>query len=309
MQSELTIVMYHYVRELEETRYPAIRGLRTSEFRHQLNYLRSNFNLVTMAEVVHAGRSGDSLPPNAALLSFDDGYLDHFTNVFPLLFDAKVEGSFFPPACAVVDRVLLDVNRIHYALAVAPASSIALRIDEAVAAEPGLKSVADYRSEWAKPNRFDDAETIYVKRMLQTALPLAFRNDLTKRIFAEFVSSDEVAFSSELYGTVDQFRLMQSCGMYIGSHGDTHCWLNSVSREVQETEVDRSLQFLRDVGSPVDDFWVMCYPYGAWNESMLSVLRERNCSLGLTTEVATARIGGNEPLTLPRYDTNDFPKA
>ena len=93
----LTIVMYHYVRELERTRYPAIKGRRTSEFRAQLAWLRRHHTPVTMAEVVHASRSGDPLPPRAVLLTFDDGYADHYTNVFPLLFDAGVQGAFFPP--------------------------------------------------------------------------------------------------------------------------------------------------------------------------------------------------------------------
>jgi hypothetical protein len=44
----------------------------------------------------------------------------------------------------------------------------------------GLKTPAEYRANWAKANRFDNAETIYVKRMLQVALPEAVRNAIAK---------------------------------------------------------------------------------------------------------------------------------
>lgn len=81
-----------------------------------------------------------------------------------------------------------------------------------------------------------------------------------------------------------------------------------MSTETQIHEVDASLEFLRDIGSPVDDFWVMCYPFGGWNDELLDVLKSRQCTLGLTTEVATADLSKKSPLTLPRYDTNDFPQ-
>ena len=126
--------------------------------------------------------------------------------------------------------------------------------------------------------------------------------------FATFVAMDESTFAAELYITEAQAKLMQSCGMYFGSHGASHYWLNRIPQDVQYREVDQSLGFLRDIGSPVDDFWVMCYPYGGWNDGLLEVLRSRNCTLGLTTEVATADLGLHNALTLPRYDTNDFPR-
>jgi peptidoglycan/xylan/chitin deacetylase (PgdA/CDA1 family) len=95
--------------------------------------------------------------------------------------------------------------------------------------------------------------------------------------------------------------------MYIGSHGDSHYWLDTSSSEIQQREIENSLAFLREVGSPVDDHWVMCYPYGAWDDGLLETLRSYRCTLGLTTEVAVAEIGTDEPLLLPRLDTNDIP--
>lgn len=64
---------------------------------------------------------------------------------------------------------------------------------------------------------------------------------------------------------------------------------------------------MRIIGSPVNDYWVMCYPYGGWREGLVNLLREYNCTLGLTTEVATARLGVHDASLLPRHDTNDIP--
>lgn len=313
MARPLTIVMYHYVRDFARSRYPKIKGLDLAEFRYQLDYLENAFSLVSVEDVVAAFRSGQALPENAALLTFDDGYAEHFDLVFPILFDRGLQGSFFPPVIPIRDSVLLDVNRVHFILACCEdVSQLVSAIDNAILEMQNtfeLAEVASYRAEWAIANRFDPAEVIYVKRMLQTVLPEALRNDIAQRLFAKHVSSDEAAFAAELYLSTEQAKVMQANGMYFGSHGMSHYWLNRIDRAAQVTEVEHSLEFLRGIGSPVDDYWVMCYPFGGWNAGLLDVLRERGAVFGLTTEVATADLDREDPLTLPRYDTNDFPKA
>jgi hypothetical protein len=74
----------------------------------------------------------------------------------------------------------------------------------------------------------------------------------------------------------------------------------------QATEVDASLDFLRDLGAPTSD-WVMCYPFGAYNDTLLRLLRDRGCAIGLTTKVAVAQLGIDDPLALPRLDTTNLP--
>ncbi len=52
----------------------------------------------------------------------------------------------------------------------------------------------------------------------------------------------------------------------------------------------------------------MCYPYGAYNDTTLSLLKKYDASLGLTTEVRVANLKADNPFELPRLDTNDFPQ-
>lgn len=308
--SSLTVVMYHYVRELTRTRYPGIKGLELSRFRSQLSYLVQNYSFVTMNEVIHSIQTGDKLPSRAALLTFDDGYIEHYQLCFPILADAGIEGSFFPPVAPIRDRVLLDVNRVHFILAVKDPETLAAAINRRVeesSEEFDLQPVDQYWERWAKPNRFDVAETIYVKRMLQVGLPEALRNRIAKELFNQFVARDEDEFSAELYCSEQHLREMQAGGMYIGSHGCDHVWLNAVDALKQKAEVKGSLDFLRSIGSPVDDYWAIAYPYGGWNESLLAILCEAGCAAGFTTQPEVANLGKDLPLLLPRLDTNDLP--
>ena len=105
----------------------------------------------------------------------------------------------------------------------------------------------------------------------------------------------------------DQMKCMVRHGMCVGSHGYDHYWLDSLVPEQQAKEVDESLKFLRDIGVDMDS-WVMCYPYGACNESLIQIIKERGCKLGLTTRVAEADLSVDNAFLLPRLDTNDFPK-
>lgn len=309
---KLSIIMYHFVRDLKHSRYPEIKGLETCEFIEQIEYIRRYYTVISMEELVAASPpGGESLSPNALLLTFDDGYADHFTNVFPILDRYGLQGSFFPPARAIMEHKVLDVNKIHFVLASVEDKSLIVRrifseIEENISAY-GLDNPGTYYGKLAIPNRYDPADVVFIKRVLQKGLPEELRAKIVEKLFAEFVTHDEAAFAGELYMSVEQIMCMRRNGMFIGSHGFDHYWLNTLSREEQEREIDRSLGFLGSLGCSLEN-WVMCYPYGGYNDSLLSVLAERGCRIGLATGVAIADLDVENHLVLSRLDTNDLPK-
>jgi peptidoglycan/xylan/chitin deacetylase (PgdA/CDA1 family) len=306
----LSIVMYHYVRYLARTRYPAIKGRDLAAFRGQLECIARRYTVVTAQQVVAAVKDREPLPDDAAWLTFDDGYTDHFSAAFPLLHDRGWQGSFFPSAGTVLHGELLDVNRIHFILAAQPDTQPILtairRFVEEREPDGAVRPFEEYWQALAQASRFDPAEIVFIKRMLQHGLPEDLRNDLTRSLFERFVSADPAGFAAELYMTADQLRTMIRSGMYVGSHGARHYWLDRLDSSRQAGEIDASLELLRVLGAPTED-WVMCYPYGAYNDTLLALLRERGCAAGLTTRVAVARLGLDDALALPRLDTNDLP--
>ena len=103
--------MYHYVRDLKHSRFPAIKGLSLERFCRQLDYIQARYTPISVEKLLRAlGSGGEDLPPNPILLTFDDGYSDHFANVFPLLDARGIQGCFFPPAQAVLEHTVLDVK-------------------------------------------------------------------------------------------------------------------------------------------------------------------------------------------------------
>lgn len=301
--------MYHYVRDLEKSRYPEIKGLSFELFKEQIVFLKKNYTVLSAYDLFECLRSGSDLPPNAALLTFDDGYIDHFQYVFPVLDKEKLSACFFPPAKCILDRKLLSVNKIHFILAsVSNKTQLVDYICQSIdSAEPelGLPKSELLFKKLGKPNRFDTAEVIFIKRTLQRDLPEEFREILVNNLFKKFVTNDEGAFAQEVYMTKEQVECLQRNRMYVGSHGYDHYWLNTLSSTKLEYEINRSLDFLKKIGSGTRE-WIMCYPYGAYNENVISLLKAKNCSLAVTTEPRIAIWKKDNYLALPRLDTNDI---
>ena len=81
----LVIVTYHYIRDRPNTPFPKIKGLLTEEFRKQIDYLVSRYDMASWDSVLDFLR-GDYIPKrDICYLTFDDGLKDHYMNVMPIL--------------------------------------------------------------------------------------------------------------------------------------------------------------------------------------------------------------------------------
>jgi len=303
--------MYHYVRDLKNTRFPDIKGLDSELFVEQIEFLNKHYNFVGIEDLIDCYQGKAELPSHAALLTFDDGYADHFHTVFPVLDHNKIQGCFYIPVQTVVENTILDVNKIHYILAASKDDqqlyTEVLSLLDDYRSEYDLQSNAYYIDKLAVANRFDSKEVIFIKRLLQVELDEELRGKITTYLFHKYVSSDEKAFSCELYMNERQIQHMQRNGMHIGGHGYSHYWLGSLDREKQAHEIRKSKEFVERIGGDLD-CWSFCYPYGDYNQDTLDILKLEGCKLGFTTAVDILNAEEHECLTVPRLDTNDLPK-
>lgn len=303
--------MYHYVRDLKNSRYPQIKGLDLTLFIEQIDYLKKHYNFITMEMLIDSMYNKTELPPKAVLLTFDDAYSEHFNNVFPILFNRKIQGSFYVPFKAIIENNVLDVNKIHFILAsVSDFDKLMKKTYQELdkyRAEFQLESNEYYFDKLAMASRMDPKEVIFFKRLLQKELPESLRNLITDNLFQEIVGIEEKAFSKELYMNMEQLKCMIDNGMHIGNHGYDHYWLNSISETKQREEVSKGCYYLNQLGVNMNN-WTICYPYGAYNQSLINILKENNCKLGFTSMVDVADIDNCNQFELPRLDTNDLPK-
>lgn len=302
--------MYHYVRDITNSRYPNIKGLELNLFIEQIRFFKENYHVITMEDVIKCNDGEYELPTKSMILTFDDGYLEHFTNVYPVLKEFDVQGSFFVPAKAVVEHELLDVNKIHFILASLN------RLDDIIGDikndihqykdEFSLSSFEDYFSEFAIENRFDSKEIIFIKRLLQHVLPENLRNKLSSKYFEKYVGINETSFAKELYMNKSQLKQLVRDGMHVGCHGYDHYWWDRLDPGSLRLELTRSKNFLESLGCNMSNL-TACYPYGASSYEVIQELKVLGCKLAFTTEVDVVNMSDRSKYLYPRLDTNDFP--
>lgn len=308
---EVTVVMYHYIRDLSNSRYPFINGLEIEHFKYQIEYFKENYNIITMEMLIEAFDDSKILPPKSILLTFDDAYIDHYINVFPILKSYNIQGSFFPPVKAVIEHTVLDVNKIHFIISAESNKSKIInsvyKLLDKYRVEYGLESNDYYYQKLAIATRYDTPDIKFIKMLLQVELERSIRKIIIDDLYKEYFGINENVFSRELYMNYDQIKLMQRCGMHIGSHSYDHYWLGSLSKEKQKIELEKSLDFLYSLNTKNEN-WTLCYPYGNYNNETLELLKELKCKLAFSTNVNIAKVDRELRYRIPRFDTNDFPK-
>jgi peptidoglycan/xylan/chitin deacetylase (PgdA/CDA1 family) len=84
----LTVVNYHRIDDPYRRDFDSFKpnvSATPDDFNRQMDYLARWFNVVSMRSVVEWLDGQKELPPYAALITFDDGYLDNYLSAFPIL--------------------------------------------------------------------------------------------------------------------------------------------------------------------------------------------------------------------------------
>ena len=310
--------MYHYIRNNEDYSYDCYCR-RISEFECQIDFLSSRFEIVSPGDIEKIEYYLKRDDESACMLTFDDGYKEHYA-CSKFLNSKNLNGIFFPPINAI-NGELLDVNAIHCLI-----GERSILIDELLenilqqVKEKDLRiksfqdmpiSLGDYLKQGTE-SRYDDCpSTIFVKRLLQRdIISDSARRDVINECIKCFSNIDPSEFAKDLYLSVKEMQLMHSEGMYFGSHGLTHRWLNRLSIKEQSDEISQSFHELEklELFTPNLDPKVMCYPFGAYNSDTVNLLIEENVHYSLTTCVgaATAKPDDLSMHQLKRWNTNDF---
>lgn len=300
------VIMYHYVRKLWGSRYPGIKGLELRYFKEQIAFLQQNgFTFTTMDDIVH----GKTLSEKSVLMTFDDGYIDHYMNVFPILEQNGIQGVFSMPGKIIREKKVLDVNKIHFILASADIQNVKARLFERLDYYRGTEftypSNGELYEKLAVANRFDNKDTIFMKRVLQAELPEPLRNRICDELFHKIVTSQEEAFVEELYMNMDQIRTMRRHGMVFAIHGYDHYWMNRLLEQKLRNDLTQALDVFDGVIDPHN--WTNCYPYGSCDDNVIRISKELGATSGLGVRVAAYHPERDSLFEIPRLDTNDFP--
>jgi peptidoglycan/xylan/chitin deacetylase (PgdA/CDA1 family) len=91
------ILVYHRVNRLPKSGFRPTRDMSvyTDDFDKQLQFLKKHFSIVRLEHVIDCLQKSNELPRNFAVITFDDGYEDNFTEAYPLLKKHKIPATIF----------------------------------------------------------------------------------------------------------------------------------------------------------------------------------------------------------------------
>jgi peptidoglycan/xylan/chitin deacetylase (PgdA/CDA1 family) len=305
----LTVVTYHYVRDLPRTRFPRIKGLLTDDFRRQIAALAQRYEMATLRSAL-AFMRGELRPSrDLCLLTFDDGFKDHFSNVLPVLSERGLQGVFFVPTSCVEQTRVASVHKNHFLLAAVEFEEYRRAfLDELSRRHPETKTEVD-RATVAATYRWDTAEVGAFKFLLNFRVPEPVRDTILDTLFVAYLG-DERAFARELYLSWSDACAMQDAGMVVGSHSHNHTALSCLSDERQREDLETCTALLRGRLRP-QALWPFCYPYGkkhSYNGVTVQTLRELGYCCSFETELGVNHVG-QDLFALKRVDTNDIAVA
>ncbi|MGB9073509.1 MAG: polysaccharide deacetylase family protein [Terriglobales bacterium] len=236
-------------------------------FRRQLRFLKSRYQLITPEEFRNWCDGRGSLPARAVLLTCDDGLLNVLTEMVPILLEEGARCLFFVAGAAVDDDSTDDdsthdgpaylwYEELYQMLAQAPAEHAAAALGNRAGKSSGGKlNVLGYWEdeirELSKLNAEDRRAALSSLRS-RLSLPDDWRmHD----------SGDGPAERRFRLLNRAELRQLVAQGMTVGAHTASHPWLPSMEAELARREIQECRSRLESCLQR--EIWAMAYPFGS----------------------------------------------
>ncbi len=267
---KFVILSYHRV---GTSGIPLYCQLAPKLFEAQMKYLRANYPILSITDIHERLRCPTGAQMGVAV-TFDDGYLDTYTEAYPILKRYDIPATIYVVAGFVETGRVGWYDRLFLLLRHYPFDKLDLLLDRPRRFELG-----------SEQSRRRAAEKIVA---FLRAVPDHKRVEICQQLEGMVQMSEQ-----ELAGRMmswDQVREMRSAGMSFGSHTMTHRVLSQLKVEDREYELSASKVLIEDrIGGPVEDF---AYPFGK-RADYGPTARELQ-SFGYRSAV-TAESGANRP--------------
>lgn len=288
LQGDVPILAYHRVCELEDERSfpfdPELVSATPAMFRWQMEYVARHFDPISFADLGAALDGGVPLPARPILVTFDDGYLDNYTEAFPILLDTGVPATIFVATGYLGNEELFWYERVAYGLYRTP------ELDVQVGGMPTRLDLSN------RPAR--RAAAVGVVEYLKS-IPDAQRRELLARLAAQVdlrVQPEDLAHCRPM--NWEHVVEMDAAGIEFGSHTVSHPVLSQLdaSNLVDELVVSRR-QLQQALGTAPE---VIAYPFGGphdFNEQVIAAVADAGYRMA-----ASYIAGRNDRCAMARFE-------
>ncbi len=113
--SGIPILVYHHIHEIPADASASLRRwtLTPEAFEGQMDWIASQgYHIITMAQMLDSLKQGRAMPGKPLVLTFDDGWKDHYTTVLPVLKKHGFAATFFIITDEVGHSAYMDWDQV-----------------------------------------------------------------------------------------------------------------------------------------------------------------------------------------------------
>jgi peptidoglycan/xylan/chitin deacetylase (PgdA/CDA1 family) len=243
----LTVINYHRIEDINQPGFDSFIPNISAEpitFAQQLDYVARWFNVVSIKDVVNWLNGKGSLPPYATLITFDDGYLDNYTQAYPILRQHN-----FPAVIFLTTGHIDTDTPFHWDLA---AYSFYHTSHDHILFPDGKEQT------WMNTVQRDQVCQAWIESM--KTLPDDEKRVWVDRLPEQMGISIPQNYFRNLMMNWDQIREMQAGGIDFGGHTINHPILSRISLKQAQLEIEGSkARIEKELGQPIFSF---AYPNG-----------------------------------------------
>ncbi|UCG61168.1 MAG: polysaccharide deacetylase family protein [Candidatus Zixiibacteriota bacterium] len=303
-RSNYIILMYHRVLEdinAENVFTQPGMSVSSEAFDHQLEYLKSKYRVIDLEQLVQTFSDDRRASRPMAVITFDDGWRDNYSNAFPLLKKHNL------PARIFVTTDYINTNRPFWFLMVKW-----ILTESQMTADMLTGVVADLAEDF--PSESEDlAELVHViktagvdsDKIIQACKKLehATLERLIEQMLARTRLSPDYWERDRPMLTWEQARCMSRQGIGIESHGCSHRILTLLpSAEICREITASKTAIESELGGTVSCF---AYPNGNYDEEVKSAVEQAGYSCAVTTAGEKKNSGKSDKYALRRVAVHD----
>lgn len=310
LQKKAIILMYHQV--CEKKADPWQLAVAPDNFQYQLNHLKNHFDVVSVDELVSTIQSG-KLTSNLVAITFDDGFVDNYTNAAPLLEWFELPATFYITSGAIRNAKLFWWDELQSIIL--QSESLPKKLSTKVGAEyfnfefkrdEVLRpSVTQEILNWSYGAPLKNERIDLYFRLWEKIQPLQHLDQYTTmRSLRNWAKVENIPLGINAPMQGHQVKKLGANKLFtLGGHTVNHAMLSAQSELVQSYEIKDCKIDLEEIsGMPVNGF---AYPYGKYNPCTKSLLQQNGYNYGLTTEEGPVT-AGSDLYQLPRVQVKNW---
>lgn len=243
----LTVVNYHRIDDPHRKDLDSFKpniSATPGDFNEQMDYLAKWFNVISLQDVKEWLDNHKNLPPYAALITFDDGYLDNYTSAYPILRQHN-----FPALIFLTTEHIGTDTPFYWDMA----AYCFHHTERDQLTFPGGKT-----ERWSNQEQLEQVSQRWIEFM--KTLPQGEKQVHVQRLPEALGVSIAEGFFKKLMMNWDQVRQMHKGGIEFGAHTMHHPILTRISLAQVRAEVGGSKSRIeKELGEEVLSF---AYPNG-----------------------------------------------